>query len=278
MIELTPEQLREVQRTELELLAEVRRICDQHGIPYVIIAGTLLGAVRHQGFIPWDDDADVAMLRPDYERFRRICEKELDPERFVFQDDRCAKGYRWGYGKLRRKGTEFLREFQEDMPYFQGIFIDIFPMDPVPENALLRAAVDRECFLIRKFLWARVGKKADKNPVKRFLYRLMDRVPEEKILGAYHGLVRRMQRYGNSSWVRILMFPTPNNARGYRRKWYEKRRQYRFENEWFSGIRSAKAYLTFKFGDYLTLPPEAERKTHPVSRLVLLSDGKEETK
>ena len=127
MISLSREQLREVQLTELEMLEEVHRICEKRKIPYVIIAGTLLGAVRHGGFIPWDDDVDVALLRKDYERFRKACGEELDTDRFVFQDDRNTPGYRWGYGKLRRKHTLFLREYQEDMPYFQGIFLDVFP-------------------------------------------------------------------------------------------------------------------------------------------------------
>ena len=167
---LSPEQLREVQLTELEMLTEVHRICQKREIPYVIIAGTLLGAVRHGGFIPWDDDVDVALLRKDYERFRRACEEELDTERFVFQDDRNTPGYRWGYGKLRRKNTLFLREHQENMPYFQGIFLDVFPLDEVPRNYLRRAGWQAACFLIRKCLWARVGKEVDGSFAKRSVY------------------------------------------------------------------------------------------------------------
>ena len=109
-----------MQMIQLEMLAEVDRICRKCNIHYNIIAGTLLGAVRHGGYIPWDDDADVAFLRPEYEKFRIACETELDGERFYFQDHRNTKGYRWGYGKLRRKGTLFVREHQEHMPYEQN--------------------------------------------------------------------------------------------------------------------------------------------------------------
>ena len=174
MITLDQETLRKLQLTELELLQEVDRICRKCNIHYNIIAGTLLGAVRHGGFIPWDDDADVALLRPQYEKFRKACETELDTSKFYFQDHRNTPGYRWGYGKLRRKGTVFLRQNQEHMPYAQGVFIDIFPLDGVPDNYLLRSLFNFECFCVRKMLWARVGKVADKNPLMRGWYGLLD--------------------------------------------------------------------------------------------------------
>ena len=88
MLQLDDRQLRQLQMIELEMLVEVDRICKKCGIQYNIIAGTLLGAVRHGGFIPWDDDADVAMFRPEYEKFRKACKTELDTTRFYFQDHR----------------------------------------------------------------------------------------------------------------------------------------------------------------------------------------------
>ena len=118
---LTPEELRAVQLVELELLCEVDRVCRKCGINYRIIAGTLLGAVRHGRFIPWDDDADVGFLREEYEQFRTACETELDTSKFYFQDHRNTPGYRWGYGMLSRKGTEFMRRGQELVPYEQGL-------------------------------------------------------------------------------------------------------------------------------------------------------------
>ena len=126
--------LRRIQLVQLDLLKEVDRICKKCGIRYNIIAGTLLGAVRHGGFIPWDDDADVAMLRREYDRFVLACQKELNTDKYYFQDHHVTPGYRWGYGKLRRKDSLFLREHQEHMPYEQGIFIDIFPLDCVPNE------------------------------------------------------------------------------------------------------------------------------------------------
>ncbi len=274
MITLDNRTLRNVQLTELEMLQEVDRICRKNNIRYVIIAGTLLGAVRHGGFIPWDDDADIGMLREEYEKFRLACERDLDHERFYFQDHRNTPGYRWGYGKLRRKDTLFLREHQEHMPYEQGVFIDIFPLDQVPENRVLRTLKNFECFCVRKILWSEVGKIADRNTVKRTVYGLLSRVPEESVLHYYDRMVRRAGKR-DSSMVRILLFPTPNRQYMYLKKWYAEPAETVFEGYAFAGIAAYDEYLSFKYGDYMTLPPEGKRKTHPVSAIRVIDWMKE---
>lgn len=272
-VEYTQEQLRQLQLVELELLSEVDRICKKCEIHYNIIAGTLLGAVRHRGFIPWDDDADVAMLRSEYEKFRIACRTELDKSRFYFQDHRNTKGYRWGYGKLRRKNTIFMRENQEHMPYQQGVFIDIFPLDGLPDNYILRCLKNFECFCVRKLLWAEVGKIAEKKFWKRCAYALLAQVPVKKIFEYYHRMIKNGKI--NSRMVRILMFPTPNSEWGYYRRWYESSVDIVFEGKVFQGIKDYDSYLSFKFGDYMKLPPIEERKLHPVSKLQLIQIDEE---
>ncbi len=265
-VELTPGQLRAVQLTELSMLLEVDRICRKRNIRYNIIAGTFLGAVRHGGFIPWDDDADVAMLRAEYEKFREAVRTDLDTERFYFQDIEETEGYRWGYGKLRRKETLFLREYQEHFPYEQGIFIDIFPLDAVPDSLLLRRMTDLECYIVRKILWSKAGMRAEKDPLKRGIYRVLAKIPEKGIKQYYGKMVRRAEKR-DSDWVRILTFPAPNRMCGYLRRWYEDSREISFEGHLLQGIRDYDGYLRFKFGNYRKLPPREMRKTHPVSRL-----------
>ena len=260
--------LRKIQMIQLEMLQEVDRICKKCNIHYNIIAGTLLGAIRHGGYIPWDDDADVAMLRFEYEKFRKACKKELDTSRFVFQDHRNTKGYRWGYGKLRRKNTLFLREYQEHMPYMQGVFIDIFPLDGVPDNYFLRSLKNFECFCVRKVLWSKVGKIAEKNYWKRQIYKLLDKIPEKDIFRYYHAMICHANKK-KTRMVRILTFPTPNSEYGYYRNWYENSVDTEFEGIIFQGIRDYDSYLGFKFGNYMELPPVEKRKVHPVTKLIL---------
>lgn len=268
MVEIEHATLRQIQMVQLEMLTEVNRICKKCGIRYNIIAGTLLGAVRHGGYIPWDDDADVAFLRPEYEKFRQAVKTELDTSRFYFQDHRRTKGYRWGYGKLRRKNTIFLREYQEHMPYKQGIFIDIFPLDGVPDNYVLRSMKNFECFCVRKILWSKVGQVAERNVLKRQWYKLLAQIPEDKIWSYYNRMVVLAGRK-RTRMVRILTFPTPNSEYGYYRNWYENSTDTMFEGKIFQGIKDYDSYLSFKFGEYMKLPPLEERKTHPVSALKL---------
>ena len=268
MIELNEGMLAKLHDIQVEMLEEVDRICKKCGIKYNIIAGTLLGAVRHKGYIPWDDDADVGFLRTEYEKFRKACETELDTSKFVFQDYRNTQGYRWGYGKLRRKNTLFLREHQENMPYMQGVFIDIFPLDSVPNNYVLRCIHNFKCFCIRKVLWSEVGKKADKKWIKRKIYSLVNKIPVDYIFKIYDKFMKKGNKK-ESKYVRILTFPTPNKTYGYLRKWYEKSIDIEFEGKSFKGIKEYDEYLSFKFGDYMKLPPEDKRKIHPVSDIEL---------
>ena len=123
------EDLRKLQLIELEMLLEVDRICRENKIRYMISSGTLLGAVRHKGFIPWDDDLDTYMLREDFEKFCEEWNKDADKDKFFLQTYKTDPEYRWGYAKIRRKGTEYLRDGQEAIKCMSGVSMDIFILD-----------------------------------------------------------------------------------------------------------------------------------------------------
>lgn len=266
---LTSEELRELQMIEVEMLIEVDRICTKCGIKYSISAGTQLGAVRHKGFIPWDDDADVAFLRPEYEKFRKACETELDKERFYFQDYRNTPGYRWGYGKLRRKNTEFVRLKQEHMPYDQGIFIDIMPYDNVPDVYLFRKWHNFKCFLYRKAFWAPLGKQQEKG-LKKVSYVILDKIPDTRLYDSFAKFTKRCNRK-ETKRVRIFAFPVPGQENGYLRSCFEKLVPTEFEGTMLMGMEDYDTYLSYKYGNYMELPPVEKRKVHPVSKIKLLS-------
>lgn len=268
---MTQEELHDLQKIEIELLQEVDRICRKCNIHYNMVGGTMLGAVRHRGHIPWDDDADIGFLRTEYEKFRKACKTELDTERFYFQEIRDTDGYRWGYGKLRRKGTKFVRLGQEFMPYEQGIFIDLFPLDNVPDGKILRKVHFFNCFLLRKFLWSEVGCRTEKNRGIRVLYGAMHFVPRRVLIKWYEFLVK-INAHHKTEMVRILTFPAPKGTYGFYRKWFLKQSRYQFGTITLTGAKDYEGYLRHKFGNYTELPPEEQRKIHPVSELKLVKD------
>ncbi len=265
-MELTQEMLKQVQKIELEMLLEVDRICKENGIKYTIIGGTLLGAARHGGFIPWDDDADVAMLRPEYEKFCSVIDEKLDTSRFYFQNMERTEGYRWGYAKLRKKGTLFVRENQEHMKYEQGIFLDIFPIDGTPDNRILRKVHKFRCFCIRKILWSKVGEKVSKSKVQRVIYHILSMIPERIIKKMYRGLILKIHS-NTSEVVRTLTYPAPRKLDGYYRRWFAETAPIVFEGYELEGVKDYQGWLRFEFGDYMKLPPEEKRKTHPVTAI-----------
>lgn len=265
---MSQKELKELQNVETELLQEIDRICKKCGIHYNMVGGTMLGAVRHKGFIPWDDDADIGLLRKEYEKFREACKTELDTEKYYFQDIHDTKGYRWGYGKLRKKNTKFVRLGQEDMPYDQGCFVDVFPFDNVPDNKILRKLHLVACFVLRKFLWSKVGYRTEKNKEIRFLYWLMHFVPE-KILVHLYDILAKVSSYYKTEMVRILVIPTPKGTYGFYRKWYSQLCRYQFDTISLFGAKDYDGYLTHKYGNYMQLPPENKKEIHPISELKL---------
>ena len=260
---LTPKDIEIVHKVELELLIEFDRICRKHNIKYSIDGGTLLGAIRHGGFIPWDDDADVIMTRREYKKFIGILDAELDKKRFYYQDINRTKGYRWGYGKLRRKSTSFIRLKQEKMPYEQGIFLDVFVCDNVPDNYLLRTLCNFHSFLFRKAFYSKIGVDEYKG-IKKIMYRSLSKIPEEKLKKKYREYVNKRNRV-DTNWVKCLTFPACNNTYGYKREWYEDVVDISFEGVVLKGSRKYDEYLAFLYGDYMKLPPKEKRKVHPVS-------------
>lgn len=117
------------QRKMLELVSELDRICRKHDIPYFLYGGTLLGAVRHDGFIPWDDDLDVAMRRKDYDRLMKVLPDELPPH-IALQTNDTDKNYFYMFAKLRDRNSLLEEECPYDRVFKEkGIYIDIFPFD-----------------------------------------------------------------------------------------------------------------------------------------------------
>ncbi len=259
---------RKMQLLQLDMLKELDRVCRKYGIKYAITCGTLLGAIRHKGYIPWDDDADVAMLRSEYEKFTKVA-YELDPGICFFQDHDNDPGYLWGYGKLRRSGTSCTRAGQEHLGGKNGIFIDIFPMDEVPGSIFGQMFQDFRCFFLRKVLWARVGKKTEKG-FSKAVFILLSKISVDWVY-AQTKKMQRKQYNVNEKRVRILLFPSFGKL-NYKhllkerysmpKKWFEDLSEYEFENCRFYGSRDYEGFLNYMYRNYMELPPEDKREPH----------------
>ena len=258
------DELRKLQLVILEMMVEVDRLCRAHDIAYSLIGGSLLGAVRHGGFIPWDDDADIGMTRAEYERFRAVCSAELDHERFFFQDHTTDPHYRWGYGKLRRKNSEFLREGQAHMKMQTGIFLDIFVADNVPDGGVARRLHKAYCYGLRKILYAEVGMVGAKNWFLRRWYRMLYAIPVGFVFRRLDALAKKCNKRG-VALVRAYTFPTPKGEYGHPSRYYKRLAPVVFEGHEFSAFAEYDEYLSYKYGDYMTLPPENKRFWHPAS-------------
>ena len=127
-----------VWETELDILDAIDRICRRNNLKYSLAYGTLLGAVRHGGFIPWDDDIDIIMPREDYNIFLNAWEKE-HPDEYILQNKYTEKNFTQNFSKIRKYHSTFLHSYEEAKKgYHTGIFVDVFPGDKIPTSALAR--------------------------------------------------------------------------------------------------------------------------------------------
>lgn len=256
------ELLRAVQLTQLEIAKEIRRVCQAHGIRYFLCCGTFLGAVRHGGFIPWDDDMDMGMLRQDYETFCRVAPQALG-EDFCLQSWYTEPGYALPFAKVRLRGTLY-QEAKGTRLKENGFYVDLFPFDYAPSAAQAQAAYARKlCELFRVKLM-----KCGNRP-----WMDGDRIIWKKRLGYLYYQLRALGASSQAlteSYDALATSVPPGEVlcrqRGlsrldcYRAEWYSHLADYDFEGERFPGPEDFDAVLTAQFGDYRTLPPEGERE------------------
>lgn len=244
--------LRKAQLRMLDILIEIDKVCRKNDITYWLEYGTLLGAVRHKGFIPWDDDIDISVMRKDYKRLRECLQKEL-PSQYTFTDWTTDKYIFSGYARIRDKKSYCY------YPYFvkqkeQGLWVDIFQMEEVPSMWLKD---------IIHFFYGRVfreihnfGDVAYESVVRRYLVRIVAYIlfPFTYILIFFSRLISKM---GNG-----LITPS-YSTNTYHARRYKKNMfpciELEFEGHKFFVPKNYDAHLKLMYGDYMKLPPEEKR-------------------
>ena len=273
-IKLSEEDLRKIHKIDLEMITEVDRICRKNHIDYSLDGGTLLGAVRHKGFIPWDDDADLIFTRHEYAKFSRACKKDLDTSRFFLQDERTDKYYRWGHAKLRRKDTEYIRVGQEHLKQKTGVFIDLFIVDNMPDGFFERNLYFFLNFCIRKCLYSELGMKQAENPLLRLWYAILFRmVSKKKLFKFRNSLASRANRKDTRLKSHYLFtYPNPETKYGMPSACFKDYIDIEFEGKSFRAFRQYNRYLTLLYGDYMTLPPVEKRVGNSDASIIMLPD------
>lgn len=250
----------ELQNVILNIMQYIDNLCEENNIQYYIIGGTALGAVRHGGFIPWDDDLDIAMTRDNYNRFIALCNSDkFDNEHFYFQEG--VKDWTSYFSKVRLLNTFFEEGYEDGIdPKKRGIFVDIFPLDNVPQNFIkkiwwffcgkLLVAYETmthnystSSFI--KIIAMKCAKILKNKSIRKYFENQVEKYNgnETGLIGA-HSIVSRF----NNTFTSSKMWGHPKRIP--------------FETISLLSPEDIVGFLTFYFGDYMKLPPMESRKGH----------------
>lgn len=241
----------------VNILVAFDEVCRKHQLRYYLWAGTMLGSVRHKGFIPWDDDADIAMPRPDYEQLISHADEWL-PAPLEFWCAENNEAYPGAFGKICDSSTTIIERLH--YRFVSGIYVDVFPIDAVPDNALAR-----RWQFFRYGFYKRVLYLTHRDPYKngRGLDSIVPLLCRRlfTVRGITRSIRRILTRYdydacrlvadyddgiGGVMDKSILGRPTPSPFCGHQ----------------LMGVEQADAYLSNKYGDYMTIPPQGRQRQH----------------
>lgn len=238
--------MNQLQKEILKVYKEVKRVCDKNKIRYYAVAGTALGAVRHHGFIPWDDDMDLGIPIEDFEKFKKACKKDLkEPFEFVELN--------WMGGKVHNKNTTFIEApCLLDNKKHYGVYVDIFPLVGVPNDEERRKAFLLE---VRKYF------------IKAFTF---DRYPEASKMSESELLKWKKKLCGANDYEvaeRVLEFAIAHRFT-MRRAGLEKSVLVDFEDTTVPVSGAVKEDLTERYGDFMKLPPKSQRVAHAAAAII----------
>lgn len=252
--EVAPEQIKEI---GYQILCDVAEFCEKNGLQYSLACGTALGAIRHNGFIPWDDDVDICMPRADYERFLDL----YDSERYEIYDTRYQKNYPYAFAKVCDRNTVLLEHIEEPCPF--GVYIDVFPIDGLPADpSIQKRHMKRLGRDFRLLAWKRMPKDKKLDiPHKLILIAaksILHVVPIRVLIWNLEHDVKKYS-YARSEQVGHLVSPAPWGEDIKPKTVFENPVRHVFEDREFFVPGNVHQYLTLEYGDYMQLPPKEKQ-------------------
>ena len=264
--------LRSLQIVKLDILLEVDRICRKYNIKYFLVAGTLLGAIRHKGFIPWDDDIDICMPIDDYRKFCEIALTEMNSEYFLQNYDTDYTGM-W-FCKIRKNNTTMIETGCEKCNIHNGIWIDIFPLISVKSDEKWLKSVNRNATIIKRVLNVCFESRnpMEKLPLK---YKIVRFVPLWLARTAanivYSSIFKNNKKYEGCYYL----WGSPTIFSRFDNDLFDELCEVCFEGHMLFAPKNWDEYLTILYGDYMKLPPVEKRgngSCHTISIIDLEND------
>lgn len=253
----TTQTVRDVQDKILDTMKYIDRICRENGIVYYIMGGTALGAVRHGGFIPWDDDLDIFMTPAEYAKFKAAFEKE-NSDKFVIQEWKTTENY-LEYAKVRMNGTTFIEKIYEGWDMHHGIYVDIMMLHKVPTCKLTQKTV----YFKSKFVTLYALSQRNWTPKtkgQRFALSLLKILPCKWLAKRFYKHIYKYE--GRDENYKYCYWITPAKFRAglFDPSFFEEPVDVPFEDTVLLGSAHIKEYLAYRYGDYMKLPSEAQQK------------------
>lgn len=255
------ETLNHLQQVSLMILKDFIKICEENNLTYFVYSGTLLGTIRHQGFIPWDDDIDVVMFRKDFDKLNEIFLKENN-SKYDFYNVINEKDYFYTFGRIGLKDTKHEDWWAKQVNYKTQIFIDIFILDNIPNNKIKRFIHIYGSFILNQLTIYSVLKYENFSRVKEIIqqsiYYLLKIIPI-KSTTIKQMCVNYFSKYKDDDCEDVCDFPAPCQMPIYNVNDFIPIKKLKFEDIKVNVPNNYDKILKIIYGDYMELPPEDKR-------------------
>ncbi len=250
-------ELRHLQMVILGIIKNIDILCRKNGIEYYLVGGSAIGAIRHKGFIPWDDDLDIIMTNDNYRKFVDVCRTQLDTKKYYFQEG--GKDWPLCFSKVKLKGTK-LEEYDgfNGGPDTQGIYVDVFKMDNVPANKFLQYW---QYFCAKYYLCYQLSRRKYEGATFKKKLMMLAASPL-RISWLRNSIIRQVERYNGkvSECLGFFYGRTKFRTSIVKREIFGKPIRVPFEDTMLPVQEHYHEYLTQMFGDYMKLPPVEQQK------------------